>query len=225
MPRGKSSHRWRTRQSRDPYVEKAGRQGFRSRAAFKLREIDEREKLFRPRMLVIDLGAAPGGWSQVAARRVVSARRERAPDASGAASRDPAPGRIIAIDRLPMDPIEGVEIITADFMSDEGLAAIRDLVGGRPADLVMSDLAPNISGNRAIDQPRSFALADAALEFARQTLAPGGAFLCKVFQGEGQRAFEIELGQNFGRVKRLKPKASRPESREIYLLASAYRMV
>ena len=155
----------------------------------------------------------------------MAARRVGTADDTGSTDRDGAGGRVLAIDRLPMDPIPGVGIVTADFLANEGLDLIRRAVGEQGADLVLSDLAPNISGNRAIDQPRSFALADAALEFARELLRPGGSFLCKIFQGEGEQAFEAELRSSFGRVKRLKPKASRPESREIYLLASDYRMV
>jgi 23S rRNA (uridine2552-2'-O)-methyltransferase len=204
---GGSSHRWRQRQLRDPFVERATREGWRSRAAFKLLEIDQRERLLRPGICVVDLGAAPGGWAQVATRRVGSA------------------GRTIAIDRLSMDPIDGVEILQADFASPEGLAALRGLLQQQPADVVLSDLAPNISGNRAIDQPRSMALVEDALSFAREVLKPGGTFLTKVFQGEGQVELEQQLRREFGRVKRCKPKASRAGSREIYLLASDYGMV
>lgn len=202
-----SSHRWRQRQSRDPFVDRAAREGYRSRAAFKLIEIDRRERLLQRGALVVDLGAAPGGWCQVAARRVGPA------------------GRVIAIDRLPMDPIAGVERLEADFLSDEGLAALRELLGEREADLVLSDLAPNISGNRAIDQPRSMALVEGAMLFAEEVLKPGGTFLTKVFQGEGLSELEQELRQRFGRLKLIKPKSSRPESREIYLLATNYGMV
>lgn len=208
MPRSKgSSHRWLRRQARDPYVDRAVREGWRSRAAFKLIEIDERERLLKPGQIVVDLGAAPGGWSQVAARRVGPR------------------GRVLAIDRLPFDAIDGVEILEADFMSDEGLALLAERVGDRAVDLVLSDLAPNISGNRAIDQPRAMALADAAVLFADEVLKPGGAFLTKLFQGEGSRQLEAALRERFVKVKSLKPKASRPESREIYLLASGHGMV
>lgn len=208
MARGKaSSRRWLERQARDPYVDRAAREGWRSRAAFKLIEIDKRERLFRRGAVVVDLGAAPGGWSQVAAARVGPA------------------GRVLALDRLPMEPIERVECIEADFMSDEGLGQLRRRVGERAVDLVMSDLAPNITGKRAVDQPRSMALAEGALLFATEVLKPGGVFLTKLFQGEGQPALEQALRERFQRLRRLKPKASRPESREIYLLASDYRMV
>jgi 23S rRNA (uridine2552-2'-O)-methyltransferase len=202
-----SSHRWRQRQTRDPYVEKAVAEGWRSRAAFKLSEIDARERIFKPGAVVVDLGAAPGGWCQVASRRVG------------------ARGRVLAIDRLAMDPIDGVEFLQADFLSEQGLDWLREQVGDRAVDIVISDLAPNISGNRAIDQPRSVALVEAAMQFAEEVLKPGGCFLTKLFQGEGQREIELVLRQRFQRLKRFKPKASRPESREIYLLACNYRMV
>lgn len=202
-----SSHRWRQRQERDPYVDRAAREGFRSRAAFKLIEIDRRERLLRSGAIVVDLGAAPGGWSQVAARRVGPR------------------GRVLGIDRLPMDPIDGVEVIAADFLENEGIAALRELVGERAVDLVLSDLAPNITGNRAIDQPRSLALVEGAMHYADEVLKPGGALLTKMFQGEGVQAFEQELRQRYERVRTIKPKASRPESREIYLLATNYRLV
>jgi 23S rRNA (uridine2552-2'-O)-methyltransferase len=208
MARNKgSSQRWLQRQSRDPYVDRAAREGFRSRAAFKLEEIDRREHLLKPGLVCVDLGAAPGGWSQYAARRLKGQ------------------GAVLAIDLLVMDPIDGVGFIEADFMSDAGLAELRRLLGGQPVDLVMSDMAPNISGNRAIDQPRSMALAESAMLFADEVTVKGGTLLLKVFQGEGQRELESELRSRYGRVKLIKPKASRAESREIYLLARDYRMV
>ena len=202
-----SSRRWLKRQERDPYVERAVREGWRSRSAFKLIEIDERERILKRGAIVADLGAAPGGWSQVAARRVGEE------------------GRVYAIDRLPMDPIPGVECIEGDFFTADAVEKLRGLIGTQAVDLVLCDLAPNISGNRAIDQPRSLALVEAAMEFAGQVLKPGGAFLAKVFQGEGQRDLEKELRLRYGKLKVIKPKASRAESREIYLLASDYRMV
>lgn len=208
MARSKgSSHRWLARQTRDPYVERAAREGFRSRAAFKLMEIDQRERLLKRGASVVDLGAAPGGWSQVAARRVGEE------------------GRVYAIDRLPMDSIPGVEILAEDFLSEEGVARLRALIGESRIDLVLSDLAPNISGTRAVDQPRSMGLVEGAMLFADEVLKPGGAFLAKLFQGEGQRELEIELRRRYGKLRLIKPKASRAESREIYLLASNYRMV
>jgi 23S rRNA (uridine2552-2'-O)-methyltransferase len=201
-----SSSRWRQRQDKDPYVERAAREGWRSRAVFKLAEIDARERLLRPGAVCVDLGAAPGSWSQYAASKVGSG------------------GRVLAVDLLEIDPIPGVEIATGDFTDAAVLDALGASLGGQPADLVMSDMAPNISGNNAIDQPRSMALADEALAFAREMLRPGGTFLVKLFQGEGIEAYVRTVRSAFGRAKTVKPKASRPESREIYLLARQYRM-
>jgi len=207
MPRRTgSSQRWRQRQERDIYVEQANRAGWRSRAVFKLEQIQEKEHLLRSGAVCVDLGSAPGGWSQLAAKIVGST------------------GRVIAIDLLPMEPIPGVEFLEGDFTAPETLQALRNLVGSNPVDLVMSDMAPNISGNRVIDQPRSMALLDDALLFAREVLRPGGSFLVKAFQGEGVDSFTRELRSHFKVVKTLKPKASRPESREIYLLARSFGM-
>ena len=207
MPRRTgSSQRWRQRQDRDIYVEQASRAGWRSRAVFKLEQIQAKERLLEPGSVCIDLGSAPGGWSQLAACLVASR------------------GRVIAVDLLPMEPIPGVEFLQGDFTNAETLAALRALVGATRVDLVMSDMAPNISGNRAIDQPRSLALLDDALLFARQVLRPGGDLLLKAFQGEGIAAFTRELRSYFRSVKTIKPKASRPESREIYLLARSFGM-
>jgi 23S rRNA (uridine2552-2'-O)-methyltransferase len=207
MPRRTgSSQRWRQRQERDIYVEQASRGGWRSRAVFKLEQIHAKERLLTPGTVCVDLGAAPGSWSQLAARLVGPS------------------GRVIAVDLLPMEPIPGVEFLQGDFTTPETLAALRALIGGAPVDLVMSDMAPNISGNRAMDQPRSLALLDEALLFATEVLRPGGDFLVKAFQGEGIDAFTKELKSRFKTVKTIKPKASRPESREIYLLARSFGM-
>jgi 23S rRNA (uridine2552-2'-O)-methyltransferase len=207
MPRRTgSSQRWRQRQERDIYVEQAGRAGWRSRAVFKLEQIQAKERLLRPAMVCVDLGAAPGSWSQLAVRLVGPS------------------GRVIAVDLLPMEPIAGVDFLEGDFTTPETLAALRQLVGSKPVDLVMSDMAPNISGNRVMDQPRSMALLDEALLFAREVLRPDGDFLVKAFQGEGIDAFTRELKSHFKTVKTIKPKASRPESREIYLLARSFGM-
>ena len=207
MPRRTgSSQRWRQRQERDIYVEQANREGWRSRAVFKLEQIQAKEHLIRRGTVCVDLGSAPGGWSQLAAKLAGPT------------------GRVVAIDLLAMEPIPGVEFLEGDFTTPETLQALRNLVGAKPVDLVMSDMAPNISGNRAMDQPRSMALLDEALLFAREVLRPGGDFLVKAFQGEGIDAFTRELKQHFKVVKTLKPKASRPESREIYLLARSYGM-
>ena len=207
MPRRTgSSQRWRQRQERDIYVEQANRAGWRSRAVFKLEQIQAKEHLLKSGGVCVDLGAAPGSWSQLAARLVGSA------------------GRVIAVDLLPMEPLPGVDFIEGDFTAPQTLEALRQLIGPKPVDLVMSDMAPNISGNRAIDQPRTLALLDEALAFAREVLRPGGDFLAKAFQGEGIDGFTRELKEHFKVVKTLKPKASRPESREIYLLARSFGM-
>jgi 23S rRNA (uridine2552-2'-O)-methyltransferase len=207
MPRRTgSSQRWRQRQERDIYVEQANRAGWRSRAVFKLEQIQAKEHLLKSGSVCVDLGAAPGSWSQLAARLVGST------------------GRVIAVDLLPMEPLPGVDFIEGDFTAPQTLEALRELIGPKPVDLVMSDMAPNISGNRAIDQPRTLALLDEALAFAREVLRPGGDFLAKAFQGEGIDGFTRELKEHFKSVKTLKPKASRPESREIYLLARSFGM-
>jgi 23S rRNA (uridine2552-2'-O)-methyltransferase len=207
MPRRTgSSQRWRQRQERDIYVEQASRAGWRSRAVFKLEQIQDKEQLLRRGTVCVDLGSAPGGWSQLAAKLVGPT------------------GRVIAIDLLPMEPIPGVEFLQGDFTEPETLQALRNLVGPKPIDLVMSDMAPNISGNRTMDQPRSLALLDEALVFAREVLRPGGDLLVKAFQGEGIDALTRDLKTDFKIVKTLKPKASRPESREIYLLARRFGM-
>jgi 23S rRNA (uridine2552-2'-O)-methyltransferase len=207
MPRRTgSSQRWRQRQERDIYVEQASRDGWRARAVYKLEQIQAKERLLRSGTVCVDLGSAPGSWSQLAAKLVGPT------------------GRVVAIDLLPMEPIPGVEFLTGDFTAPETLQALRNLVGPKPVDLVMSDMAPNISGNRAMDQPRSMALLDEALLFAKEVLRPGGDFLVKAFQGEGIETFTRNLKESFETVKTIKPKASRPESREIYLLARSFGM-
>jgi 23S rRNA (uridine2552-2'-O)-methyltransferase len=201
-----SSHRWRQRQERDVYVEQANREGWRSRAVFKLQQIQDKERILKAGMTCVDLGASPGGWSQLAAKLVGSA------------------GQVWALDVLPMAPIPGVHFVQGDFMAAETVAVLRALLGNRPVDLVMSDMAPNISGNRAIDQPRSMNLTEAALHFAEEVLKPGGDLLTKAFQGEGIDDFTRDLRERFAKVRIVKPKASRPASREIYLLARNYGM-
>lgn len=195
-----SSNRWLSRQAADPYVKRARAEGYRARAAFKLIELDRREKFLRPGQRVVDLGAAPGSWSQVA--------RER----SGKS------GRVVALDILEMEPLPGVEFIQGDFREQQVLERLEALVGER-VDLVLSDMAPNISGIAASDQARSMDLAELALEFADQWLAPDGRVVVKLFQGEGFDAFVRTAREKFARVKLRKPEASRSESREIYLLA------
>lgn len=204
MARTKSSARWLQRHFDDAYVRKAQQAGYRSRAAFKLLEINERDHILRPGMTVIDLGAAPGGWSQVAAK-IVGAR-----------------GRVIALDLLPMDALAGVDIIQGDFREEAVLAEIVKSVEQQRVDLVISDMAPNISGMKSVDQPRAMYLAEVALDLARKVLSPGGALLVKAFEGEGIEAFRRELQRSFRTVATRKPKASRPASREVYMLAKNY---
>jgi len=204
-PRG-SGRSWRERQERDPYVQQARREGWRSRAVFKLQEIDEKERLLRPGMTCVDLGAAPGGWSQYVTTKL-----------KGNA-------RIVAIDLLPMDALPNTDFIQGDFTEDAVLEELRALVGEQKVNLVMSDLAPNISGNRAIDQPRAMYLAELALDFAREVLAKRGDFVIKLFQGAGIDPFMEEVRKSFGTVKVKKPKASRAGSREVYLVARNYRL-
>ncbi|MFM7273992.1 MAG: 23S rRNA (uridine(2552)-2'-O)-methyltransferase RlmE [Gammaproteobacteria bacterium] len=205
MARSKSSGRWLHEHHTDPWVQRAKSEGYRSRASYKLLEIAKADRLIRPGDTVVDLGAAPGGWSQVAARLVGPG------------------GQVLASDILPMEPLPGVEFVLGDFTDEGVLAAILYALGGRPVDLVMSDMAPNLSGVRAVDQARSMALAELALDFARKTLKPGGRFLCKVFQGEDFDAFLRELRGAFGNVATRKPEASRGRSREVYLLARDFR--
>lgn len=204
MARSKSSNRWLQEHFNDAYVKRAQQEGYRSRAVFKLLEIQDRDSLLRPGMTVVDLGAAPGGWSE-AAVRLVGDR-----------------GRVVALDILPMDAIAGVEFIQGDFREEEVLERLMECVGNRPVDLVMSDMAPNISGTKAVDQPRAMYLAELALDLARRVLAPGGDFLVKVFQGEDFDTYLREVRGSFGKVLIRKPKASRPRSREVYLLARNY---
>lgn len=200
--RSKSSGRWLREHFSDPYVKQAQRQGYRSRAALKLAALDERDRLFRPGMTVVDLGAAPGGWSQLAADRVGSG------------------GRVIALDVLDMEPLENVIFIRGDFREDGPLRALEAELAGERVDLVLSDMAPNISGQDAVDQPRAMYLAELALDFARQWLNPEGVFVVKLFQGEGFDEFLAELRSGFRRVVMRKPPASRNRSREMYALAT-----
>jgi 23S rRNA (uridine2552-2'-O)-methyltransferase len=202
----RSSGSWRQRQEKDPYVQQARQQGWRSRAVFKLEHILDKERILRPGMTCIDLGAAPGGWSQYISRRL-----------DGRA-------RIVAVDLLPMNALPGVEFIQGDFTEDAVLELIRKALAGARADLVISDMAPNITGNKVVDQPRSMYLAELALELARETLAAGGSFICKLFQGEGTDAFVRATRTSFERVRALKPPASRPGSSEIYLVARNYQL-
>ena len=202
----RSSGSWRDRQERDPYVQRARREGWRSRAVFKLEQIDQKERLLKPDMVVVDLGSAPGSWSQYVTEKL----KGRA--------------RIVAVDLLPMDSLPDVEFVQGDFCDDEILARLLAAVGDDGADLVMSDMAPNITGTKAVDQPRSMYLVELALDMARQVLKPGGSFVTKLFQGEGFDEFVKDARNSFERVRVIKPKASRSGSREVYLVARNFSL-
>lgn len=205
MARSKSSTRWLREHFTDEYVRRAQAEGYRSRAVYKLLEIQEKDRFLRPGATVVDLGAAPGGWSQLAAR-LVGPR-----------------GVVIALDVLPIEPLAGVECIQGDFRETAVLEGLLNALNGRPVDLVISDMAPNTTGIKAVDQPRGMYLAELALDFARQCLRPGGDFLVKAFQGEGIDPFLGELRAAFAAVLPRKPKASRARSAERYWLARNYR--
>jgi 23S rRNA (uridine2552-2'-O)-methyltransferase len=205
-----SSQRWLSRQLNDPYVAAARREGLRSRAAFKLKEIDDKHALLRPGQRVVDLGAAPGGWSQVAAERVGAGHGARR-------------GQVLAIDLLPMAPIPGVEFLCLDMLDATTPARLRSLLRGGRADVVLSDMAAQGTGHGRTDHLRIMALAEAAADFACSILAPGGAFLCKVFQGGTERTLLEGLRRAFATVKHSKPPASRRESAELYVLATGFR--
>jgi 23S rRNA (uridine2552-2'-O)-methyltransferase len=210
--RSLSSKLWLERQLNDPYVARAKREGFRGRAAFKLIEIDDKHHLLRKGTRVVDLGAAPGGWSQVAAKRVGAAE-----DRGGEVG-----GKIVAIDLLEMAPMVGVEFIQLDFLDARAPDRLKAMLGG-PADVVLSDMAANATGHRKTDHLKIMALAEAAADFAREVLAPGGAFLCKVLQGGTEATLLAALKRDFSSVKHIKPAASRTDSAELYLLATGFR--
>ena len=197
---------WRDRQERDPYVQQARRDGWRSRAVYKLEQILQKERLLKPDMICVDLGAAPGSWSQYVTLKLKGRCR------------------IIAVDLLPMDALPSVEQIQGDIAEDDTLRSLFSMLENSPVDLVLSDIAPNISGNKAIDQPRSMHLAELALDLANKVLRRRGNFVCKLFQGQGTDAFVAEARRTFERVKVMKPKASRPGSSEVYLVARNYRL-
>jgi len=199
-----SSRAWLERQLNDPYVARARREGYRSRAAYKLAEIDDKHRILKPGGRVVDLGAAPGGWSQVAAKRVGGK------------------GRVIAIDVLEMVPVPGVEFLHLDFLDPAAPDRLKAALGG-PADAVLSDLAANATGHRKTDHLKIMALVEAAAEFAGEVLAPGGAFLAKVLQGGTEASLLASLKQRFAAVKHVKPPASRADSAELYLLATGFR--
>lgn len=205
--RSKSSHRWLREHFEDPFVARAQAEGFRSRAVYKLQEIDAAEHLFQPGMKVVDLGAAPGGWSQYAASRVSPG------------------GVVIATDILPIDPLPGVDRVIGDFREEATLRELEEKLQKTQADLVLSDMAPNLSGSSAVDQPKAMYLCELALQLAVEILNPKGAFLVKVFQGSGSDAFLREVRERFRQVRIRKPEASRSRSREVYLLARELRDV
>jgi 23S rRNA (uridine2552-2'-O)-methyltransferase len=207
MPkRSKSSARWLAEHANDEFVKRAQKEGWRSRAVFKLAQIQASERLLRPGMRCVDLGAAPGGWSQYAARIL-------------------GPGRIVATDILAMEPIPGVDFVQGDFREEAVLEQVLQCLGAHKADLVLSDMAPNMAGIDAVDQPRSMHLAELALEFADRVLAPGGDLLLKLFQGAGFDQIIKDTRSRYGRVVTKKPQASRSRSSEIYLLARQFGMV
>ena len=204
MARSKSSQRWLGEHFSDEFVKKAQQEGYRSRAVYKLKEIQEKDRIIQPCMKVLDVGASPGGWSQYATQLI--GRK----------------GRIVASDILPLDPLPFVEFVLGDFRDDAVLAEILGLLGDDKADLVISDMAPNMSGVDAVDQPRAVHLCELALDMARQVLKPGGAFLVKLFQGAGSEEYMREVRSSFKTVKVRKPAASRPRSREVYVLAQGF---
>lgn len=202
-----SSKRWLERQLNDPYVARAKRDGFRSRAAYKLLELDERFALFKPGQRVIDLGAAPGGWAQVAARKVGSADGK---------------GKVVGIDLLAIEPIPGVDVIQLDFLAPDASEKLMERMSG-PADVVMSDMAANATGHKKTDHLRIVGLAEVAIAFARSVLAPGGAFVAKVLQGGTEGSLLADLKRDFAMVRHVKPEASRSDSSELYVLATGFR--
>jgi 23S rRNA (uridine2552-2'-O)-methyltransferase len=205
MARSKSSNRWLEEHVNDPYVKRAQVDGYRARAAYKLLELNEKDKLIRPGMLVVDLGSAPGSWSQIAGRLVG------------------AKGRVVASDILPMDSLENVDFIQGDFTEDAVFEQILEKLGGAQADLMISDMAPNISGIATADQASSIYLVELALDLARHVLKPKGNFVAKVFHGEGYEEYVKEVRELFDKVVVRKPEASRPRSREVYLVAKGRR--
>jgi 23S rRNA (uridine2552-2'-O)-methyltransferase len=203
-----ASTRWLTRQLNDPYVIEAKRKGYRSRAAFKLIEIDDKHHLLKPGMIVVDLGAAPGGWSQIAAERVGASQGR---------------GQVVAVDVVDIEPLQGVEPLKLDVDEAGSFDRIRAALKRGHADIVLSDMAPSTTGHRGTDHVRVVALVEAALDVAEGVLAPGGTFLAKVFQGGAGSELMARLKRSFAKVTHVKPKASRPESPEVYVLATGFR--
>ena len=203
--RTKSSARWLNEHVNDPYVKQAQKDGYRSRSSYKLIQLNEKDRLIRPGMLVVDLGSAPGGWSQVAARLVG------------------AKGRVLATDILPMEPLKNVDFIQGDFTDESVLKQVLDWLGDNKPDVVLSDIAPNISGIDSADQASSMYLVELALDMARQVLKPKGDFVAKVFQGTGSEEFLKDLRTSFDKVLIRKPAASRSRSREVYMVAKGFK--
>jgi 23S rRNA (uridine2552-2'-O)-methyltransferase len=202
-----ASTRWLQRQLNDPYVEEAKRRGYRSRAAFKLAEINDKHRLLRPGMTVVDLGAAPGGWSQIAAQRVRVMAGQ---------------GRVVAVDLAAMEPISGVVELTLDLTNPDAPDRIRETLGGQKADVVLSDMHAPATGHKSTDHLRIMGLAEAALDLAEDILVPGGTFLCKVLHGGASRELVARLNRSFAKVRHVKPKASRAESAEMYVIATGF---
>ena len=205
MGRSKSSSRWMQEHFEDEYVKMAQAQGYRSRAVFKLKEIQEKDQLIKPGMNIVDLGAAPGGWSQFA-RQLLGKKN-----------------KLVALDILPMDALDGVDFIQGDFREEMVLEQLFAVLQGAPVNLVMSDMAPNMSGNKGVDLPRAIYLGELALDAAKTVLSKDGSFLVKLFHGGGFEAFHSEVQRNFAKVVIRKPKASRPRSNEVYILAKGFR--
>lgn len=206
MAKSKNSKSWLDEHFKDEYVKKAQQMGLRSRAVFKLQEIDQKDKLLHPTQIVVDLGAAPGGWSEYAYKKVGSK------------------GKVVALDLLQIEPIDGVHFIQGDFSDDDVFHQLETCLEGKKVDVVLSDIAPNMSGSKAIDQPKSMYLADLALDFAKNALSTKGYFLIKLFQGEGFDSYVVDVKKVFTKVIIRKPKASRPRSREVYLLAKGLKL-
>lgn len=206
MARSKSSREWLDRHVNDEYVQRAQVDGYRSRAVYKLLEIQQKDQLIQPGDVVVDLGAAPGGWSQVALELVGEK------------------GAVFALDILQMEAIDGVTFIEGDFREQQPFDKLREALDGRDVDLVISDMAPNLSGMATVDQPRSIYLCELALDFAVQTLKPGGNFLTKIFQGEGFDAYLRQLRENFASIMTRKPQSSRSKSSEVYLIGHDFRV-
>jgi 23S rRNA (uridine2552-2'-O)-methyltransferase len=206
MSRTKSSGRWLQRHVSDPYVKRAQKEGARSRSMYKLEELDQTDRLLQPGMTVVDLGSTPGGWSQYAVRRLGGR------------------GRVLAVDILPMEPLPGVDFLLGDFTDPQVLDSLKRRLGDTRVDLVISDMAPNITGVASRDQAQAIYLAELALEFAAETLKPGGNLVVKTFQGEGFNELHRTIKSRFGKLLTRKPKASRAESREIYLLGKGFKV-